>query len=1616
MIPSRLRKTLSRSTISIIFLSLFTFGLPTAGLIAPAAAATFGSSACASDFSNTANVEEIVLANYCVFRIKSGTTTWTPLSGIQSLYVLAVGGGGGGGNNAGGGGAGGAVAYGKYTVGATTNVTITIGPGGAGGLYAGDGTTTMDGQVGTSTTVVANTGVMSLTAAGGGGGQTRWNNNFCGGSGDPSVVNAAGGTNSATGAYTTISNSPGATGGRWPSASGGTSGAGTAGNSRDITGTAISYGAGGGGGAWGGTAGAGGSTGGGAGGAPGVAGTAGTANTGSGGGGGGDGCASGGTGGSGVVVLKWIPTPVVATPGNATSFAGRTTSFSTTVTSTTTLTRTYQWGFSSNGGSTYSNVVGGSGATTTTYTTGTNLKSEDGYRYRLAATDADATISTVGYSLGGIKNVNFYPGYETDTALSLNGTNQFAQATDDAAFDITGAITVEAWVYMKSYNSSTWNMVVNKEVSYELGVNGGVWWYALNGSAGWSGRSTGMPYVLNQWQHVAFTRAASTNVVNFYINGALAFTGNADGAGTGSIANSADYMTIGGRRAIGVSTTSFFDGLIDEVRIFASARTATQIASDMQTYGPIDSTSLRVYYDGNDGTGTTLFNKASGATSGSDLTLYNSPTWQDVKEIDTTSQPAYTLVKFPRSYITANGGWKSPSASVSFTSLVLAGGGSGGARVGTAAGGGGGAGGMIESDARILDSNTVVTVIVGQGGLGGRTGTETTIGTGDNGQNSQLKFGASSSESFTAIGGGAGAGGYGTTGDISYRGSAGGSGGGASGSNNSGYVGGAALQISASGYTGYGNAGGTNPGCSGLRPAAGGGGAGGVGVTPSTCSPAASGNGGAGRISTITNTTVAGGGGGGLSADGGVTAGTGGSGGGADGGGGVLITGTSEYLGLSGAANTGGGGGGVGRASPSVIRGGSGGSGFIVIKFLTANFPIYSGLSIETTTAGLTHTFTISGTPNSPFVRSYHWQSSTDTGTSWINISVGSGFTTASYTTPVLETTTSGSRYQYRVVVTDSSGGTSLIDTSTGVYLIINARITISGSYTVMKYGNAHTDTFTVSANTGTGTKTIRRTSTAKPNITWDTSTANIARVTVAANLAAGTYYDTLTVTDQESATVSLGVTITVLKADTVTVVVADRNDTYTASSLSYSDTYTITGLVASDTLTVSSYLYSGTANDGTIFNLAGRPAIAGSYAIVPTYSSSPISNYESITVTNGTLTINRKLRTIFASSKPSTLKYGETSTVVSSVSEGAADGSVAFNSDTTSRCTFSGAVLKAIEASSNCQFTTSISRGANYETATSSVYVANLTQADTLTVIIESITALTYTGNQAAVFPTIRINGLVHTDAANNNGATFTYKTATGVGSFSTTKPTNSDTCTVRADTLTVTSGLLSRYRGITYVDGSLRINRAQQFDLVFIQYQSIFGTPYKAIAYGGSGTGALTYTVAPGTASGCSISGDTVTTTTEGSCYLTATRAQDQNYETKTASAYIYFLNWSLLNSPAPAIGTGSTIALTGETAITRDPNQAPAITSVGLSGDFSYPVAIYGSGFTASTAAATTIKFWRGKTVSSSGFIIKSDTLIWTSQPAGATTGRLAVENSNGIAVSADAFEPLPPMNIV
>jgi hypothetical protein len=156
-----------------------------------------------------------------------------------------------------------------------------------------------------------------------------------------------------------------------------------------------------------------------------------------------------------------------------------------------------------------------------------------------------------------------------------------------------------------------------------------------------------------------------------------------------------------------------FIGNIDEVKVWQTARTQAQIISDAHSYGPTNDSNLKIYYDFNDVSGSSLVNRASGADASTTLTLKNSPSFTP---IETSTVSAGTkVVKFPRSYISANG-WKPPLGVSSINLLAVGGGGGGGNNVGN--GGGGGGGYQINNVA--VSSSSNINVKVGTGGNGGR--------------------------------------------------------------------------------------------------------------------------------------------------------------------------------------------------------------------------------------------------------------------------------------------------------------------------------------------------------------------------------------------------------------------------------------------------------------------------------------------------------------------------------------------------------------------------------------------------------------------------------------------------------------------------------------------------------------------------------------------------------------------------------------------------------------------------------------------------------------------------------------------------------------------------------
>jgi hypothetical protein len=197
----------------------------------------------------------------------------------------------------------------------------------------------------------------------------------------------------------------------------------------------------------------------------------------------------------------------------------------------------------------------------------------------------EGTGTTTAYAIGKshtgtLSNAAWTTAGKNGKALSFNGTNSYVSAADANDLDLTNGMTLEAWVNPLSLTSGGWNMIVMKEgsattLAYSLYANDGNPWPSITVRVGTADReaigTSALP--LNTWTHLAATYDGAN--LRLYVNGVqvgvLAQTGN--------MLVSTRTLRIGGNSVWG----EYFDGTIDDVRIYNRALTATEIQTDMNT-------------------------------------------------------------------------------------------------------------------------------------------------------------------------------------------------------------------------------------------------------------------------------------------------------------------------------------------------------------------------------------------------------------------------------------------------------------------------------------------------------------------------------------------------------------------------------------------------------------------------------------------------------------------------------------------------------------------------------------------------------------------------------------------------------------------------------------------------------------------------------------------------------------------------------------------------------------------------------------------------------------------------------------------------------------------------
>ena len=172
-------------------------------------------------------------------------------------------------------------------------------------------------------------------------------------------------------------------------------------------------------------------------------------------------------------------------------------------------------------------------------------------------------------------SVNDWVSGKAGNALDFDGINDFAEASSSEAHQVNGDLTITFWIYPTNIAKGQQD-IISKDPSAEFEVfmkstgalafrhGDGAAPEIINEPASWS-------LAQNSWTHVTLVRDVSAGELNFYING----TNIGSATYTTAIATSTSDIRIGHRSG----TSFYFQGQLDDLRIYNRALASTDVAA-----------------------------------------------------------------------------------------------------------------------------------------------------------------------------------------------------------------------------------------------------------------------------------------------------------------------------------------------------------------------------------------------------------------------------------------------------------------------------------------------------------------------------------------------------------------------------------------------------------------------------------------------------------------------------------------------------------------------------------------------------------------------------------------------------------------------------------------------------------------------------------------------------------------------------------------------------------------------------------------------------------------------------------------------------------------------------
>jgi len=184
--------------------------------------------------------------------------------------------------------------------------------------------------------------------------------------------------------------------------------------------------------------------------------------------------------------------------------------------------------------------------------------------YDDSSNDNDLAISGASWTTSG----------KFGNALSFDGTNDQATTSDSTSLNITGSLSIAAWVKATDFSTTTLQWLVHKDsgsagYGFGFGSTTNDLFLSIDGTKYES--SANFSLTNNTWHHLGVSLSGTSTT--FYI----------DGQQLGNVVNGANAPPASATATIlriGSDGTNYFSGILDEIMIYNYARTALEIRTD----------------------------------------------------------------------------------------------------------------------------------------------------------------------------------------------------------------------------------------------------------------------------------------------------------------------------------------------------------------------------------------------------------------------------------------------------------------------------------------------------------------------------------------------------------------------------------------------------------------------------------------------------------------------------------------------------------------------------------------------------------------------------------------------------------------------------------------------------------------------------------------------------------------------------------------------------------------------------------------------------------------------------------------------------------------------------